>query len=240
MTLPTPGPLDVATAALLAAAYVAAGAYGLILAPRDVRARAFGALAIANVLFAFLPFGKLDRVTIVAAICVAAFGSVALFHFAMVFPWRQPWLRGRGGWLAALYLFPPVIVLVLNWYAPASAEELSVTDLLVLSAAGIPLVVLLAVVLPLAALLALFANIRRARTQGPRAAYVPTLGIFISELGGGLLAAVLGVLLQTLGFGRVMAAAVTLSVFALNVLAPLAFAAGVGRYRVLSLDLDAI
>jgi hypothetical protein len=240
MTPPVPGPLDLITAAMLAAAYIAAGIYGLIVSPRDVRSRTFMGLAVINAVFAFLPVRGFDRPTVVAALCAAALGSVALFHFAMVFPWRQRWFRGRVAWMTGLYILPPVAIVVLNWYAPRSAEDLSLTDLLVLSAAGIPLLILLAVVLPLAALMALYGNIRRARRQRVRAAYAPTLGIFVSELGGGLLAAILGVLLQTLGFGRATVAGITVAVFALNVVAPISFAAGVGHYRVLSLDPDAI
>lgn len=240
MPLPVPGALDVVTAVLLAAAYLAAGLYGLTRSPGDIRARTFFALAVVNAVFGFLPLGGFDRATVVGAICVGAVGSAVLFHFAMVFPWRQRWFRTRSAWMPALYVVPALVVLALNWYTPAAAEDLTPVDLLVLAGVSIPFLILIAVVLPLAAMVALFGNIRRARRRGVRAAYVPTLAIFISELGGGLLAAILGALLQSAGYGRTVVAAVTVAVFALNVVAPLAFAVGVGYYHVLSLDPDAI
>ncbi len=240
MTPAVPSRLDVITASALAVAYIGAAVYGLIVAPRDIRARTFLALAIVNAAFAFVPLRGFDRPTVVGAICLAAVGSTALFHFAMVFPWRQRWFRERGRWMPVLYVLPPLVVLALNWYAPATADDLTPTNLVVLAAATIPLLILLAVLLPIAALVTLFRNVRRARREAVRAAYVPTLGIFVSELGGGILAAILGALLQTIGFGPASVAAITLAVFGLNVVAPLSFAAGIAYYRVLSLDRDAI
>ena len=158
----------------------------------------------------------------------------------MVFPWRQRRFRPGAGSMSILYAAPSLIVVALSAYLPSSADELTATELLVLAAAGLPLLVVLALALPLAALMALFASVRRARQSHVRAAYVPTVGIFVSELGGGLLGAILGVLLQTLGWERASTAVITVLVFALNVLAPVAYGIGVGRYRVLSLDPDAI
>jgi len=238
LTPPLQSLLDYCNAVVLAVAYIAAGVSGLLVAPRDVRARTFLAFASVSAAFAFLPVAGFERRTIVLAICLAAVGSVALFHFAMVFPWRRPWFRERGWWMPALYVLPPAVVLGLNWYAPARAEDLTVVGLLALAAGTVPLLLVLAVALPIAAIVALYRNVTRARRQGVRAAYVPTLGILISELGGGLLAAVLGTLLQFTGVRGAAVVAVMLPVFALNLLAPLSFAAGVWRYGVLSLDMD--
>jgi hypothetical protein len=197
------------------------------------------ALAAVSAVFGFLPAAGFERRTVVLALCLAAVGSVALFHFAMVFPWRVPWFREHGWWIPTLYVVPPAVVLALDWYAPARAEDLSPERLVVLAAGAVPLLALLAGILPIAAIVALYRNVVRARRGRLRAAYLPTLGILVSQLGGGLLAAVLGALLQFSGAGGGVVVTVTLLVFALNLLAPLSFAAAVWHYGVLSLDPDA-
>jgi hypothetical protein len=238
LTPPLQSSLDYYYAVVLGVAYLAAGLAGLLVAPRDVRARTFLAFAIVSAAFGFLPVAGFDRRTIVLAICLAAVGSVALFHFAMVFPWRRPWFRERSWWMPALYVLPPAAVLALDWYAPARAEDLAIVDLLVLAAGAVPLLLVVAVALPLASIVALYRNVTRARRHGVRAAYIPALGILVSELGGGLLASVLGALLPFIGVRGAAVGAVTLLVSTLNLLAPLSFAAGVWHYGVLSLDMD--
>src|SRR5258708_21660391 len=42
-------------------------------------------------------------------------GSLLLFHFTQVFPWRRPWIRAHLRWLAAGYVVVPIAVAVPAW-----------------------------------------------------------------------------------------------------------------------------
>jgi heme exporter protein B len=56
-------------------------------------------------------------------------GSLALFHFTQVFPWRRPWIRAYWRWLLAGYLAVPVALAAPLWaFGPFIAEMTSVSS----------------------------------------------------------------------------------------------------------------
>ena len=112
------GAFEAALSTLSAALYLLAAVAVLAKAPRDHRSRLFLLIAITNVMpyAASVLFWYRGAVTFTKPLLLAvalsfAVGSVALFHFSQLFPWRRPWIRGQTAWLTAAYLACPLLTM---------------------------------------------------------------------------------------------------------------------------------
>jgi hypothetical protein len=174
-----------------------------------------------------------------------AVGSVALFHFTQVFPWRRPWIRAHGLWLAAAYVVLPLPVAFIAWFigsllAPmvdgagglgAVSADAMISVVLLLMIAGLFLVGL---VLPFAGVMSLFSSWREARKTADDPARITTLWMLISQMAGGVLAALVAPLLHLVGVSVFWSTVVGALTYACGVLMPLSFAAAVWRYGMLN------
>jgi hypothetical protein len=151
-------------------------------------------------------------------------GGIALFHFLQVFPWRRPWIRVHGSWLAAAYAVCPLVALGMMLAAPDRLDESTPAFALTILVVGMPLLVLVGVVLPFAGLLSIYASWLDAKRLGVRNAERPALAMLVSQLAGGILAIIIVPLLHIiLPTGPWITIASTL-LFAFGLLMPIAFA----------------
>jgi hypothetical protein len=258
-----------AVAAIVSAAlYLIVGIGALARAPGDVRTRVFFANALASAgpySVTALIGARGSEVAFTLPVVVVLglslmLGSLALFHFTQVFPWRRPWIRAHARWLLGGYIAVPVVVGMAAWMfkglfaaiaamvatesgglGAVSSPPIDENTLAVALLLGVlPMVFVLGVALPFAALLSLYNSWRAAKSSGVESARVTTLWILISQMGGGVLSILIIPLLHLVvptGPWVTMAAVL---LFAFGLLMPIAFAAGVWKYRVLDLDPDAL
>src|SRR5450759_4578319 len=110
---PTATGFEALSAIVSASLYLIVGIAALIRTPRDIRARVFCATAVASA----APYSLTGLIW--ARGSDAAFsltmGSLALFHFTQVFPWRRPWIRGHWRWLVAGYFIIPIAIALPTW-----------------------------------------------------------------------------------------------------------------------------
>lgn len=262
---PSQGPtaFDAITSVAAAALYLAVGLAALLRAPRDPRARVFFVTAVASVApysattYAWRFGGKAALARPVVALVTVSLiiGSVALLHFMQIFPWRRPWIRAHGVWLAAAYIALPALAALAVWKGPSLAflavpaaptggveiadVQISLAEVLSLLALVIPMIVLVGIVIPFAGLLSLYKTWQAAKRDGIGAVRMTTFWMLISQLAGGVLTIlVIPVLDLAIGHGWWTTATAAL-LFAFALLMPIAFAAGVWNYGVLEIDIDA-
>src|SRR6185295_18528096 len=129
-------------------------------------------------------------------------GSLALFHFTQVFPWRRPWIRSYWKWLLFGYLVVPVAMAVSVWaLAPLFQllEEFAAADAgsgglgavssgigegLVLLLVAVPLLFVIGLVVPFGALMSLYKTWNETKATGPEAARITTFWILVSQMAG--------------------------------------------------------
>ena len=259
---------DAISSFLSAAVYVLVASAALAEAPRDPRARAFLAVALAGV----APYGitaviwqrgpqvAATKGAIVLVALSLMMGSLFLFHFTQLFPWRRPWIRAHVQWLWSGYIgtlcLGAALALVVPSFdafdgsalgpSPAGAGGFgAVSPELVMGALGllavmIPVLLLLGVVVPLAGLTSLYKSWLLARARGLDAARRTTMWMLVSQMAGGVLTILIIPLLRLAaprGPWVTMAAAL---LFAFGLLMPVAFALAVWRYRMLDTPADAL
>src|SRR6185437_4664136 len=119
-------------------------------APRDQRSRLFLLIAVTNVMayVAAVLFWYHGAVTFAKPLLLAvalsfAVGSVALFHFSQLFPWRRPWIREQTPWLKAAYLACPLLTMAVILPMPPDLIDMTQFDALLLLVAGFPTMVLI-------------------------------------------------------------------------------------------------
>jgi hypothetical protein len=237
-----------------AAAYFAVALAALIRAPRDARVRVFALTAAAGAgpygITALLweQGGRRTWSTPMALTLALSLmiGSLALFHFTQVFPWRRPWIRRHTVWLRAAYAGVAALTLGAALLMPAPAAGTGETPLppveillLLALVVVIPLVFLLGVVVPFAGLLSLYRSWQAARETRIEPARVTTFWMLMSQMGGGVLAILVIPLLRLAAPDGPWVTIAAALLFACGLLMPLAFAAGIWKYRVLDLDIDA-
>jgi hypothetical protein len=259
LTPPVATTFEAVSAIASAALYVIVAIAALARAPRDVRVRVFCATALASV----APYsvtaliwarGSRAALTLPVVLTVGlslAMGSLALFHFTQIFPWRRPWIRAHAKWLFGGYLALPLVTAVAAWplmsvfsvLSQVPASELG--GLGAVSAEGAALVVLLIVmptlfvlgiVVPFGSLMSLYKTWLTAKSRAVEAARVTTLWILISQMAGGVLAILIVPLLRLVAPTGPWVTIAAVLLFAFGLLMPLAFATGVWTYRVLDLD----
>ena len=186
------------------------------------------------------------------------FGSLTLFHFTQVFPWRRPWIRAYARWLYAGYLAVAIVAVTIAvaagavaWKIAGAFGDLEATGSGGLGAvsAGIseaaavliilvalPVLVGLGVAVPFAALWSLYKTWLAAKSAGVESARVTTYWILISQMGGGVLTILIIPLLRFVAPTGPLVTIAAVLLFAFGLLMPIAFAAGIWQYRVLDLD----
>ena len=250
---------EMVSAVVSAVVYLAVALAAFARAPRDIRAKTFLVTALASAAPYLVTVQLWARgaaatltVPIMSAVGLSLMvGSLALFHFTQVFPWRRPWIRSYWKWLLIGYIAIPfavaLLVLILGPVIassrpsprriPASgglgavsagiAEWAALALLLV----GLPLIFVVGLVVPFGALMSLYKTWTETKAAGPEAARITTFWILISQMAGGLLAILVIPLLRLVaptGPWMTMAAAL---LFAFGLLMPMAFAAGVWKYQ---------
>ena len=259
---------DAISSFLSAAIYIVVAAAALAEAPRDPRARAFLAVALAGVapygITALIwergPHAAASKGVIVLVALSLMMGSLLLFHFTQLFPWRRPWIHAHAQWLWSGYAGIMFLVAALALITPSfnamdglavgtpgvgAAGIGAVSPELVMGALGllaviIPVLVLLGVVVPLAGLTSLYRSWLLARSRGLAAARKTTLWMLVSQLAGGVLTILVIPLLRLVAPRGPWVTIAAALLFAFGLLMPVAFAAAVWRYRMLDTPADAL
>ena|SRR5687767_8409923 len=255
--------LEAVTQFIAAAVYIAIGCAALAQAPRDERTRVFCALGLAQALGFSIPaaawllgvtaadaYYRIPLGIMLAALSLAA---LLLFHFSQVFPRRRPWIRDSGPQLPIAYvLIGPAVFLLVRWW-PVTKEAFTTQFGLVFILFGFPLLVLMGLVLPVASIVSFLRSLREqpvrtpAQMRGedqedgrPLPDARPTIfGVLLSQLAGGALGLLVLAPLSKAAPESFTVTLVAIAVWMLGLLTPFAFAAGVWKYRVLEIPLEA-
>jgi hypothetical protein len=240
--------LDAITQALAALCYVSIGLTAWLRARADIRARVFLAFAIANLVVFGVPTiwwvrgmtdpSKLPLAATAAITAGLGVGALLLFHLTQVFPRRRPWIKSSGIQMAVAYGLAPLAIAGLVWFAPMSAAALKPPYVLAVIVFGFPLLVLLGIVLPVTAIVSLARSHRELREAGATCLKRTIELVLVSQIGGGTLAIVFAPVLAVVAPNSLGQAVLTLIIWALGLLTPIAFAAAVWRCDVFSISAD--
>jgi hypothetical protein len=253
-TMPELTAFDAVTQLIGAAVYLAVGGAALAEAPRDERTRVFAAFGLMNAISFCIPAGAwflgvkdplaFSRVPLGVMLAALSVGALLMFHFSQVFPARRPWIRGSGLQLPIGYAITPLVVFTLVRWWPATPQQVTTKFGLVFIVFGFPLMVLLGLVLPVASIFSFLRSLREAQPppspdpepRGPRPNARPVLmGILLSQLAGGALSLLVLGPLHAVAPDSIAVPVVAVSVWLLGLLTPLAYAAGIWKYDVLSI-----
>jgi len=235
---------DAVTSAVSATVYLLVALAALLRAPRDSRTGIFllvAATGLAPYLlpaYAWLRPGTFSKPLVSVLAVSLVLGSLALFHFTQIFPWRRPWIRRYFELLLTGYGLGPPIVLGLIWFAPSQPEQIEAAYAVLTVFIGLPMIFIVGVVLPFAGLLSLYYSVLAARAAGLEQARRPLMGILISQLAGGALAILIIPLLHFVAPSGPWVTVAAALLFGFGLVMPLAFAAAVWKFRVLDLDID--
>jgi hypothetical protein len=272
MVLPTLSAtaFEAIAAIVSAAVYLIVGVGVLVRAPNDVRARVFLATALASaapysvtpLIWArgsaapsATPMAIGMGLPMVFAIGLSLMlGSLTLFHFTQVFPWRRPWIREHARWLYAGYAGVAAIAIAAGtaaWSLAGAVGDLeasgsgglgavsagiSETTGLLIVLVALPVLFGLGVAVPFAALWSLYRTWLAARTAGVESARITIYWILVSQMAGGVLSILIIPLLRFVAPVGPWVTIAAVLLFTFSLLMPIAFAAGVWKYRVLDLD----
>lgn len=248
IAVPTLTGLDALTQALAALCYIAIATAALVRAPHDIRTRVFFVFSLANVAaFAVPAFMWWKGVTdpasmprVATALVVAGLGVAALllFHLTQVFPRRRPWIRTSGIQMAVAYALVPLIITGLVVFFPANPVEIQPGYVIGFLVFGFPLLVLLAIVLPVAAIVSLVRSYHEAEQADLQRARIPLAMILMGQIAGGALALVFAPVLTVLAPNSMAQSGLTLLMWLLGLLTPIAFALAVWKYDVLAIEAE--
>jgi hypothetical protein len=240
--------LDGVTQMLAALCYALVGAAAWLRATGDIRTRVFLALAAANVIVCSVPTiwwlrGTTDpaRLPLAAtAVVMAALGvgALLLFHFSQVFPRRRPWIRSSGAQMALAYCLAPVTIAGMVWFAPPSVAAMTRPYILLMIVFGFPLIVLVGIVLPVTAIVSLARSHRELPQTAGRELKRAIEMILLSQVAGGVLAALFAPVVAVAAPNSVSQSMLTLLIWMLGLLTPIAFAIAVWRGDLLSISAD--
>jgi hypothetical protein len=251
---------EMASALASALLYLAVGIAALARAPRDIRARMFFLTALASApayLVTVLLWARGPQATFTLPVMAVVglslmMGSLTLFHFTQVFPWRRPWIRAHWTWLLIAYLVVPGASAATAWLfngltisatdgegaGGMGAVSAGLSEGLVLLVVVIPVLFVAGLVVPFGALMSLYKSWLTARAAGVEPARISVFWILISQMAGGVLTILIIPLLHLIAPTGPWATLAAVLLFGFGLLMPLAFAAGVWKYRVLELDVD--
>lgn len=238
--------MDAITQVIAGAVYLAVGLGAWRRAPRDIRTRVFLAFSLANIVVFAVPSiwwmrglaagGTLPRNATAAVLSGLGVGALLLFHFTQVFPRQRPWIKSSGIQMAVAYLLTPLVISGLILFAPAQPELIKAPYVVTVIVFGFPLMILLGIVVPVAAILSLLKSYREVEQDGLIRMKRPLEWILISQIAGGTLALVFAPVLSVLAPNSATQVALTLIVWALGLLTPLAVGAAVWKFDLLSID----
>ena len=229
---------------IAALVYVVVAAAALVKAPRDRRTQVFFALSMANAIaFGVTVYGwfiglknpmEMNKPLTGLSLAALGVGGLLLFHFSQVFPRRRPWIATSGVQMPLAYVLTPAIIMALAFVWPSDPAKLTLPFVGLMLVFGFPLLVLLGFVLPVAAVLSLVKSYREADAiSGLPDARPVIAAILLSQVAGGVLALVFAPLLGVAAPNSLLLKMLTTTIWALSLLTPLAFAAGVWKYRLL-------
>jgi hypothetical protein len=240
---------DIAQHLTAALVYLAVAVAALGQSPRDRRTQVFFAFGIVNAIaFSVTAAGwfvgvkspaQMNRAMLGVSLSALGVGGLLLFHFSQIFPRRRPWIRTSGIQLPVAYVLVPVIVMMLARLWPGDPKQVTVAFVLLVLVFGFPLMVLLGFVLPVASVLSMARSYHEAAEKPPeRDPRLVLAAILLSQIAGGLLAILFAPILGVIAPESWSLTVVTTLVWGLSLLTPLAFAAGVWKYRLLEIDPD--
>jgi hypothetical protein len=238
--------VDGVTQGIAAVCYLVIGPAAWLHAKADIRTRLFLSFSIANAVVFGLPTlwwlrgmsdpTKLPLAILVAEMAALGLGALLLFHFTQVFPRRRPWIKGAGAQMAIAYVLVPAAMTGLVAFLPASAEAVTAPYVLAGIVFGFPLLVLLGLVLPIGAIMSLFRSHQDMQKQGLERLKLPLELILLSQVAGGTLTILFAPVLAVMAPNSMMRVVLTVVIWALGLLTPLAYAAAVWKFDVLALD----
>jgi hypothetical protein len=238
--------VDGITQGLAAILYIAIGAAAWLRARADVRTRIFLAFSIANfVVFGIPTFWWMRGMREPSELPVAAYavdmaalglGALLLFHFTQVFPLRRPWIKSAGMQMTVAYTLAPLAIAGLVAFLPASFAAVTVPYVLALIVFGFPLIVLLGFVLPVAAIMSLVRSYQYLPKAGLERLRTPLQLFLLSQIAGGTLAFLFAPVLTVLAPNSLIRATMTVVVWAVSLLTPIAYALAIWRSGVLEVE----
>jgi hypothetical protein len=237
---------DAVTSAVSAAVYVLVALAALLRAPRDPRTGVFLLVAVTGLgpyllpVYAWFRPGAFTKPLVSVLAVSLVLGSLALFHFTQIFPWRRPWIRRYFELLLTGYGLGPPIVLGLIWFAPSQPEQIEASYAVLTVFIGLPTIFIAAIILPFAGLLSLYYSVLAARAAGVEQARRPLMGILVSQLAGGVLAILIVPLLHLVAPAGPWVTIAAALLFGFGLLMPIAIAAGIWKFRVLDLDINGL
>jgi len=245
---PTFTAIDGVTQGTAALVYTAVGVAAWFRAPRDIRTRVFLAFSLANLVVFGVPTvwwlrglsdpTKLPSGATAAVMAALGVGTLLLFHFAQVFPRRRPWIRDSGMQMTIAYGLVPAVIVGLIRFLPDSLDKLTGPYMLALLVFGFPLIVLLAFVLPVTGIVSLLRSYREFR-EGPQSFLKgPLAWIVLSQIAGGTLAILFAPVLAVIAPNSLLQSVLTVLMWALGLMTPIAFAIAVFKLNVLALNAD--
>ncbi len=239
------------TQGIAAVCYLAVGIAAWQRAKHDIRTRVFLAFSIANAIVFGIPTllwlrgtsdpSQLPAAALAAAMAALGAGALLLFHFTQVFPRRRPWIKTWVNWMAIAYCLAPPAIAGLVLFAPAVPDAITVPFVLMaitFIVFALPLLILLGMIVPVAAIVSLVRSHREVRQQGLAHLKPPIEWILISQVAGGTLTIVVAPVLAVIVRNEIARSGLTLVIWALGLLTPLAFAAAVWKYNVLAISAD--
>ena len=238
--------LDAAQQTVAGIVYLAIAAAALGYAPRDPRTQVFFTFSVANaVAFAVPVYAwftgvtnplEMNRTFQAISFSALCLGGLLLFHFSQIFPRRRPWITRSGVQMPAAYILTPAIVMSLAYFWP-SDQVIGLGFVIALLVFGFPLIVVMGLVLPVGAILSLVRSYREAAVGTGVARARPVIGaILLSQVAGGVLGVVFLPVLTVIAPGSYALKFFGFTMWALTLLTPLAFAAGVWKHRLLEVD----
>jgi hypothetical protein len=246
--LPAPvfATVDGITQGIAAACYLVIGSAAWLRAKSDIRTRLFLAFSSASAMVFGLPTlwwlrgmsdpTQLPNAVLVAEMAALGLGALLLFHFTQVFPRRRPWIRSAGAQMAIGYVLVPAAIAGLVAFLPGTPDAVTGPYLLAGIVFGFPLLVLLALVLPIGAIVSLFRSHQDVQKQGLDRLKLPLELILLSQVAGGTLTILFAPVLAVLAPNSVLRVVLTVVIWALGLLTPLAYAAAIWRFDVLAVD----
>jgi hypothetical protein len=234
--------LDAVASGVSLLVYLGVALAAIARAPGDARARTFLAVAIASAVpYALSPLqwwkgnGAYTAAVIALTASSFALGSVALFHFAQVFPRRRPFVAAHFAWVLAAYLLVPVPVAVAAWIVGGLVTSVVDTgsdglgavlpiEAEVLLLLIIPLIFVVGIVMPFAGVMSLFKSWQESGRDGRARDRQATLWMLASQLGGGVLAILVLPMLHLVGIGAPWSLVLAALSYTFALLLPFAFA----------------
>lgn len=248
LQMPTLTALDAVTQGVAALAYLGIGIAAWLRAPADARTRVFLAASVANAVAFGLPAVtwlrgtsdpmKFARWQMAALLSALGLSALLLLHFMQIFPRRRPWIRGAPWQLPAAYVLTPLVIGGLIVYWPKDLASISNWYIVVAFVFGFPLLVTLGVVVPIAGILSLVKSYRELESYDAARLRTPLLLILISQVAGGALALVFAPVLAVVAPNSVAQNVLTVTIWALGLLTPFAFASAVWQFDALSVPAD--